>query len=74
MRCQEFFLTDDAVDDLVELEAYVLTYQNIRLVEVLEDRFFETFHGLLATASLIIRYEVPSQDAQPYREGERLRR
>lgn len=28
----------------------------------------------LTTASLIIRYEVPSQDAQPYREGERLRR
>ena len=33
------------------------------------------FHNsLLDTASLIIRYEVPSQDAQPYREGERLRR
>lgn len=30
--------------------------------------------SLLITASLIIRYEVPSQDAQPYREGERLRR
>ena len=74
MRCQELFLTEDAVDDLVELEAYVLTYQNISFVEVLEDRFFEAFHGLLATASLIIRYEVPSQDAQPYREGERLRR
>lgn len=28
----------------------------------------------LSTASPIIRYEVPSQDAQPYREGERLRR
>ena len=28
----------------------------------------------LTTASLIIRYEVPSRDAQPYREGERLRR
>lgn len=48
MRYQEFFLTDDAVDDLVELEAYVLTYQDISFVEVLEDRFFETFHGLLA--------------------------
>ena len=36
MRCQEFFLTDDAVDDLVELEACVLTYQNISLVEVLD--------------------------------------
>lgn len=29
---------------------------------------------VLDTASLIIRYEVPSRDAQPYREGERLRR
>ena len=48
MRCQEFFLTDDAVDDLVELEAYVLAYQNISFVEVLEDRFLEAFHGLLA--------------------------
>ena len=28
----------------------------------------------LTTASPIIRYEVPSQDAQPYREGELLRR
>ena len=50
MRCQELFLTEDAVDDLVELEAYVLTYQNISFVEVLEDRFFEAFHGLLAQA------------------------
>ena len=50
MRCQEFFLTEDAVDDLVELEACVLTYQDISFVEVLEDRFFKAFHGLLAQA------------------------
>ena len=53
MRCQELFLTEDAVDDLVELEAYVLTYQNISFVEVLEDRFFEAFHGLLARQTTI---------------------
>ena len=56
MRYQEFFLIDDAVDDLAKLEAYVLSYQSTNFIEILEDRFFEAFHGLLTTASLIIRY------------------
>ena len=69
MRCQEFFLTDDAVDDLVELEAYVLTYQNISLVEVLEDRFFETFHGLLAQVDQhpVYQFEPPVSTLHTYR-------
>jgi len=69
MRCQEFFLTEDAVDDLVELEAYVLTYQDISFVEVLEDRFFETFHGLLAQADHhpVYQFEPPVLTLHTYR-------
>ena len=74
MRYQEFFLTGDAVDDLAKLEAYVLSYQSTSFIEILEDRFFEAFHGLLTTTSLIIRYGVRSPGAQPYREGGRLSR
>lgn len=69
MRYQEFFLTDDAVDDLVELEAYVLTYQDISFVEVLEDRFFETFHGLLAQVDhhSVYQFEPPVPTLHTYR-------
>ena len=69
MRYQEFFLTDDAVDDLVELEAYVLTYQDISFVEVLEDRFFETFHGLLAQVDhhSVYQFEPPMPTLHTYR-------
>ena len=69
MRCQEFFLTEDAVGDLVELEAYVLTYQDISFVEVLEDRFFEAFHGLLAQADHhpVYQFESPVPTLHTYR-------
>ena len=69
MRCQECFLTDDAVDDLVELEAYVLAYQNISFVEVLEDRFLEAFHGLLAQVDhhSVYQFEPPMPTLHTYR-------
>ena len=69
MRCQEFFLTEDAVDDLVELEAYVLIYQDISFVEVLADRFFKAFPGLLAQADHhpVYQFESPMPTLHTYR-------
>ena len=64
MRYQEFFLTDDAVDDLAKLEAYVLSYQSTSFIEILEDRFFEAFHGLLTLTS---RHFLSPRGANPNR-------
>lgn len=69
MRYQEFFLTDDAVDDLAKLEAYVLSYQSTNFIEILEDRFFEAFHGLLTQTDQhpVYQFEPPVPALHTYR-------
>lgn len=45
-----YVITDDARDDLLGIEDFVLSYADEAFVDKLEDEFFETFEHLLREA------------------------